>query len=492
MDFLSRHRNKLIGLSIFAGVSIGAYYYIKSVVSDGINQVHNQIVDLQRKVADRSLKENEINRLKDECSRSILSFIKPLHKQISKITDPREITERLKEFRDKRGKEADARLDEEMEKLWTQLKVVSISRLISSIYALAILDVMLRVQQYVIGRFVVEEITEESKLRTDNSKKNGENNGNINEQELPPSNLAPKKFTSQMRERYMIRSTEYFISHSIPKLIDWVNKGVEKATEQWKVGSPLTRSNIIDLILSIRSEIEGHDLKSILELTQDGTAKEKEKKLFQLNQKTHEIILGFIIQPDDIINNGENGLKEDEIDREQIELLKRMINESMDVLETPYFAVALEDGLNVVFDGVIADLKTHPFEPRKQASEGAPEEFVLAKVLVGMKSIAKDVLASNEEEVAGGNHYVRELENLQSMDLLARVIFGVDSQSNSDLGLGDLGLGEEEMKMVTQLLGATGGSSTNGAPDLQALLGSLGGAAIPSASASTSSSPRLG
>jgi len=193
MDFLSRHRNKLIGLSIFAGVSIGAYYYIKSVVSDGINQVHNQIVDLQRKVADRSLKENEINRLKDECSRSILSFIKPLHKQISKITDPREITERLKEFRDKRGKEADARLDEEMEKLWTQLKVVSISRLISSIYALAILDVMLRVQQYVIGRFVVEEITEESKLRTDNSKKNGENNGNINEQELPPSNLSPKK-----------------------------------------------------------------------------------------------------------------------------------------------------------------------------------------------------------------------------------------------------------------------------------------------------------
>ncbi len=483
MDFLSRHRNKFIALTAFAAVSVGAYYYIKRVVSDGINQVHDQIVDLQRKVADRAMKENEINRLKDECSRAILSFIKPLHKQVSKLTDPRETTENLKEMRERRGKENDPKLDEMMDGLWVQLKVISISRLVSSAYALAILDVMLRVQQYVIDRHVIEEISEASKAQLESNKSNGngnENNANANEQ---LSAIVPKKFTPQMRERYMIRSTEYFISHSVPKLVEWVNQGVEKATENWKIGSPLKRSDIVNMLLSIRCDIEGHDNAAVLEQTVFGKPKQSEVKMFQLNRATHEKILEFIIQPDDIINNAsDNGesTSEDTLDKEQIELLKDMINESMDVMETPYFAVALEDALNVVFNNAIDDLKTHAFETRKPVAEtNGVEEFVLAKVLVGMKNIAKDILASNEEEVAGGNHSVREMEKLPSIDLIARVIFGLDPQGGNDLGLGDLGLGEEEMRMVTQLLGSTGMGGAGGAPDLQALLGSLGAPGAP-------------
>src|SRR5690606_35081595 len=50
--------------------------------------------------------------------------------------------------------------DVRMDALWEQLKVVSLARLFASVYALTLMDLMLRVQSYVAGRVAFEETAE--------------------------------------------------------------------------------------------------------------------------------------------------------------------------------------------------------------------------------------------------------------------------------------------------------------------------------------------
>lgn len=129
MDFISRHKGKLIALGTVTVVGIGAYYYAKRMLSEGLNQLQDQMEEMQRKMVDRQLKETEIQRLKNECSVAILSFIRPLHKQLSNLTDPREITEKLKEIRQSREKgKLDPEKEKEMDQLWEDLKVISICK----------------------------------------------------------------------------------------------------------------------------------------------------------------------------------------------------------------------------------------------------------------------------------------------------------------------------------------------------------------------------
>jgi hypothetical protein len=150
----------------------------------------------------------------------------------------------------------------------------------------------------------------------------------------------------------------------------------------------------------------------------------------------------------------------------------------------------------------LTDLRTRKFEPRKRPDEtdasiqssNAAEDYVLAKVLVGMKNLVKEVLSSSNDTVVGGNSHVRDIEKLPSIDTLARMIFNIDSSNTpDDFGLGDLGLGEEEMTMISSLLGQTGaGGSGAMPPDLQQLLGGAMGDALRQPPATLSSGAGVG
>lgn len=77
-----------------------------------------------------------------------------------------------------------------MEKLWDELKVISVSRLISSVYALCILNALLRVQLHVLARIAFNEQLE--------ARKRSAKKGSTDEAEQYET-----KITRQVRERFL-------------------------------------------------------------------------------------------------------------------------------------------------------------------------------------------------------------------------------------------------------------------------------------------------
>jgi peroxin-3 len=455
-EFIKYHKKKFIALLLTCALGVGGFFFMKRALLAKLAEVG----EIGKMLEQKRRKEMELQRLRGECTSTITTFLSPLRRQLNKLTDVIPITTQLKELRAKQkarkalsgGKKTEEDVEDEkhLERLWEDLKVYSLARLITSVYALTLMDLLLRVQLHVAAKKALEDREKGSEA----------------------------KVTQKVREQFMFKATDFFVSQGLNTLLQRVEKGIRAATKPWMMGTDaeVTRTEIVDMVKNIRREIENSRAGD------DST----------LSQSAHAWFLSCLIQPDEALARA----KEDAgLDAAQAGELKAMLDETMDLLESPHFAAVLEEALNTLFTALLDDLHARQFEGKKDvtasprtspspppsvAPPASPRErkYILAKVIVGIKLFAKFVLATNEADADEGddavttesNRYVHKLEALPALEELSRAILALTP--DDDQGLEGLG----EMKDLLPLLASMGGGGANGTPDLSSLLPLLGGA----------------
>lgn len=459
INFALRHKKKFIALLLLGFGGMGGYVLVKRALLAKMSEIS----DMGKQMESRRRKESELARLKNECTTTITTFLSPLRRQLNRLTDVMPITTQLKELRAKqKGRKAtrkekdeeDVLDDGKLEVLWEDLKVKSLARLIASVYALTLMDLLLRVQLHVAAKTALEE-----------REKSG---GEI-------------RVTQKVREQFMFKATDFFVSQGLTTLLQRVEQGIRKATKAWMMGSDseVTQIQVTQMIDSIRLEIEGAGAKA-----------------GDLSASARTWFLLCLIQPDEALAKAR---EEAGLDAAQAEGLKGLLDETMDMLESPHFAGVLEEALNTIFATLMEDLRTKQFEVKKSdipatvvAATSTPveggggvvvataataptmENYILAKVIVGIKLYSKHVLSSTEADGEEGddavttdtNRYVSKLEALPALEELSRAIMGL----TGDDAMTDL---QSEMKNLLPLLASMGGGGGEGG--MPGLGGALGG-----------------
>lgn len=99
VDFMKRHKKKLITLAVVSGAGVMGYYYAKRMVQKGMKQFEEMSKEMQQQMLEQQQREDELKRINQECANMVLTFIPPLKGAIKQCTDPKPVTEKLKSFR---------------------------------------------------------------------------------------------------------------------------------------------------------------------------------------------------------------------------------------------------------------------------------------------------------------------------------------------------------------------------------------------------------
>lgn len=462
-EFVKTHKKKFLALLLTMAFGVGGFYFMKRALLAKLAEVG----EIGKALEQKRRKEMELARLRGECTSTIMTFLSPLRKQLNRLTDVIPITTQLKELRAKQkarkaltgGKKSEEDLEDEkhLEKLWEDLKVFSLARLITSVYALTLMDLLLRVQLHVAAKKALEE----------------------REKGATEARVTPK-----VREQFMFKATDFFVSQGLITLLQRVENGIRAATKSWLMGTDaeVTRTEIVNMVKNIRKEIEHSDLNDTM-----------------LSRSAHAWFLSCLIQPDEALARA----KEDAgLDTAQADELKSMLDETMDLLESPHFAAVLEEALNTLFTVLLDDLYAKQFEGKKEIVSSSPkashpptpiispnsapieEKYILAKVIVGIKLFAKFVLATSEADAEEGedavittesNRYVHKLETLPALEELSRAILALTADDVQGLeGLGEM---RDLLPLLASMGGGAGGQGAN--PDLNSLLPLLTGGGLP-------------
>jgi hypothetical protein len=477
LSFLKTHKWKIL---IFTVVGIGGSGYLAYRFLMNMKQ---QLEESLKKHQISMQKQRDLERLRMECSDTMTNdFMAPLRKELHKLTDPRQVTMQLKDLRGKakKGEKVD---ENEMDQLWEDLKVFSITRLVGSVYALVLMDLLVRIQVHIAN-----------KAAFDNNNTTAITTTTTTTSTDQPINL-------QIRQGFMLKATDFFVHQGgLKTLLDRVSAGVRVATKKWNMGSEakVSRTEILEMIRAIRMEIEqnsGND---------NG-----------ISQSTHQWFLSCLIQPDDTLAN---------VKKVAGSSIGQLLDETMDWLESPHFIAALEEALGVVFSALLDELASRQFEvsntlnSKKTGSDNisattttttstsTEERFVLAKVIVSMN--ASDVLTStsnvttsnNEKSstsedknepvmeltVSGQtliptaatttttsttnvNRYVKLIENLPMLLTLCKAILQFEDV-DSALGGGGGGGVPGDLNSLAGLLGGAGGAGGANPNDPMAML----------------------
>uniref|UniRef100_A0A7S2SEF3 Peroxisomal biogenesis factor 3 n=1 Tax=Mucochytrium quahogii TaxID=96639 RepID=A0A7S2SEF3_9STRA len=468
-EFLKWHKKKFIALGVVGAASVGGYYYAKRMVLDGMRQVEELGRGFQEKFMETQHRKSELLRIRSECSRMILTFIPPLRSMVKQLTDPKPVTEKLKNvrLRIKNSVASSPVEEEEVQQLWDELKVVSLTRLLASIYTLALLNNLLRVQLHILGRYSFEESSEfrreVSQLSLDAQKRGIED---AITEEISPEHT---KITRKVRERFLFAGSDHLMNtgDGMKVLVKHIHDCISFGTKDWLMGTDatVTRQDILKMVVSIREAIEKGSV----------ACQDSNTENIGLSTQSRNWLISCLIPSDE-----EAMLEPDrELNDEQNSLLRQMLEETLDMIESPNFAQSLEITFSKLFAVLYSQIEAKEFEVyhknKNTPSAESQEEFMLTKVIVSLKVFSGQVLLDgkatqgDEEE----NQYQQALNDIPELNSFCDEIFeqGVDDSASplDDLGLGDLGLGDEDIKSIVGLLGGLGGGGDANADPMQLL-----------------------
>lgn len=287
-------------------------------------------------------------------------------------------------------------------------------------------------------------------------------------------------------------------------LVERITKAVRLASKDWKMGTDaqVTKREIIEMMSRIRYHVEMGDEEAALDPVTSAVRSETNLNLSPACMKW--IVRCLIPEDESIIFSPQRDL-----DEEHNAVLTDMLNETLDMFESPTFAQVIEQSLENTFDVLLAKLSAFKFKPvpkkkdrgkeqneveaNKVGSETLAEnqdskavatvevleeeeteEYILTKVIVTLlKQVATGVLADEADNNA--NAYFESLNRAKGLDKLCEEIFqqGASDDIADPLsalgGLGPLGalgglsglagpgaggeIGQEEMKAFAALLG---------------------------------------
>lgn len=274
--FLKRHRRKfLFASTVFAGAYI-AVKYAKDKLED-----YQQLKMTEAFVAARKQTHYESNQR--TCNATALSIIPSLREKIMLELNCEKLTEQLQQKPSNKVY------------VWSELKLLSFTRSVVSIYATSILILTLRVQLNIIGGCNYARSEHEQPLT---------------EQE------------GQVHQKYL-ETIQHFLTNGVQKLSDLVRHSVEKEMMNVTLKQAFSVEALRELVDRIRANMEG------------------------INEETHQTpFLKFISPP----------IAQEEYDPESV-ALRHLLGETNEILASQDYHYVLQSTINNGFEGLFRHLQ---------------------------------------------------------------------------------------------------------------------------------------
>ena len=346
-----------IGAAVSAGISAGINAY---------NNNHTKAVSAQL------VRNTRMERCRHEASRAMMDFLPTLKKAIMKETDISAEMEELKSIRilkntreesnsgeeHRQGKQqqqeeksGDSSVREREGELWNRIKNKSITRLVTTVYAHAIVFLVLTVQVNLLGGRLLKEEQE---------------GGNFEQQHASSSSSPDESDRYRSSHKTVLAKTYHHIfAKGIPSLAEAVAKAVDDALQNW------------DVLGGDDASLD--DVSSWMEMVRDVIEKRQQQKGCNNNNNSSSALVQFVI-PDEEAEEEQSSDHDDE-------LARYILDETYDLLESPTYANAERLCLDVTFTHLREEGYAKLFSPvqinikRGDDDEEEEERIPLAKVI---------------------------------------------------------------------------------------------------------------
>jgi len=243
-----------------------------------------------------------------------------LRKRVNEIVD---VTSPVKALKAGRGELS----KEEEQALWQQVKVSGLTRFFLAYYGFNLLNVMLRVQVHILGRYAFETSRREMEgLHKQQQQQQQQHSCSMNDEQAYAAAGAPT-FGTDDRCKLLSLVYEFFLGEGLRRLKESVEMVISEELGGWSVHDKVHvgYAELHDAFSRIRRRLEGPRGITTAELP----------------------LLQFIV---------DMGSKTEEELGGVGSTLHEMVNETWDALESPSFKLAVEDCLDATFRVFLEDL----------------------------------------------------------------------------------------------------------------------------------------
>lgn len=275
-------------------------------------------------------------RSRGECVPALLNFMQTLRKRVYEIVD---VTSPVKALKAGRG----GLSKQEEQALWHQVKVSGFSRFFLAYYGFNLLNVMLRVQVHILGRYAFEASRQEmlQAAQRDQEEGQGPRGEFCSLGDAGYAATGSSSFGSDDRCRLLSLVYEHFLGEGLRRLKEAVEVAVREELGAWSVHAKIhvDYAELHDALMRIRRRLEGP------------------RGVLLAESPLLQYVLDAASQAEDL---GPPGSR-----------LHEMVNETWDAFESPSFKLAVEDCLDVTFRVFLEDLFRSLYASPPSASRSA-------------------------------------------------------------------------------------------------------------------------
>ncbi|XP_060584905.1 peroxisomal biogenesis factor 3-like [Ruditapes philippinarum] len=226
-NFVRRHKKKIVFGAIFLIGGRYFYHYIGKKLKDFQNKEAAECLEYARR-------QHHFDNNQRTCNMTVLSMLPTLRERLRALLNTEEITENLK------SSPADK------VQLWEDLKILSLTRVITVVYACTMMCLMLRVQLNIIGGYMFVE--------------------NVKKHQGMSANAAMHVAPTPVQEKYLALIREFF-DKGVVSLVSKVKEAVYKETSSLTLKEKLSLHNLEAIIKHIRERVENGQEVSIKEIS---------------------------------------------------------------------------------------------------------------------------------------------------------------------------------------------------------------------------------
>ncbi|KAG5184364.1 Peroxin-3 [Tribonema minus] len=469
--FAHRHR-RAIALSCVAAAAVTCYCKVQAALKEA--------EAIQAEFAERSAKERRfrlyLGRARAECRTAILNFLPTLRSRLYATADISRPVRALKALRQSRDAAASAQgeggdpapppseEDPAEAELWDEVKVTSFTRLLLSMYAFSALNLMLRLQMHILGRYSYEEASELLKREAGQKQQPGTGAGagagGGGERGVGAS------LPMDARRAFLSSTYEFLLGDGLRALAADVEAAVRTCSADWHCQSKLAVGweELAGMLRRVRAEVEG-GVGGAAAAAGDAQAAQDPLLRYIINPidelpaaaaaaAAAESAAAAAAAPPDAAALSSGASPANPLQRPPAQppspplspraqgQVRMMLNETWDVVESPNFSLAMKDCLDCAFDVLYRRMRERVFTPPASmaaaaaaaaAAAGRPAAAEEARPpLAAVVTACKDTwrccqlaaLVAELLDPAEGNQYVELTGGLLSVEDLCRAAFG--------------------------------------------------------------------
>mmetsp|Transcript_26316 Transcript_26316/g.81961 ORF Transcript_26316/g.81961 Transcript_26316/m.81961 type:complete len:378 (-) Transcript_26316:180-1313(-) len=372
--------------------------------------------DLETQLRLRRKRTRAAERAKRECVRAVESFLPTLRARLASLVDTNAAIKRLKELRN------DPSYKHKRLEMWEELKASAFVRWVAMLYALTMLNLLLRLQMHVLGR---QSLLDERPGPGEEPELPGAEGGE--EGEGAAMNLAE-------RHRLLSLTYEYLLGDGLKTLADAVRGAVAHALQDWTVATQkkVPFGDFRAVVQDMRAFVEAGGAAD-RSAGSDPGAEEDHLDAADGEGAAASPLIKFLVHP------------QARTAAAQSAPVRRCLQETWDLAESPFFLCALQESLDRVFelaldsmrgryfeaDAGVVNPETNPAAEAPRAGAGGEPILLqppLAHIITAIQKESTKILDTTDDGrcTADSALYIAEIGKLESVNALCNAAFGLE------------------------------------------------------------------